>query len=231
MIDVDSIQVTLGGQAILDDISFCIHPGEFIGIIGPNGAGKTTLLRCLLNLQEPNSGTVTRGKGVTIGYVPQQSLRQSNPVPMSVLEIVMLGSAGDTARAKRALNEVSMTSYAKHRFAQLSGGQQQRVLIAKALASSPAVLFLDEPTTGIDELSQSDFYDTINELNNKGIAIVMVSHDIDVVLRQVGRVLLLNQSIRYDGTPNNFKIEDYLPSFYSAQHRLLHHHHRGETHA
>jgi len=224
LIDVDNLSIVLGAETVIDKLSFCIHSGEFIGLIGPNGAGKTTLLKALLGLVQPTRGKITKHSGV-IGYIPQRGFMHDNQVPMSVLEVVRLGSKGKAADAHAALEAVRMTEFANKRLAELSGGQQQRVLIAKALAAHPSLLILDEPTTGIDERSQTNFYQILSELKIKGIAIVMVSHDVDAVLNQVSRVICLNRSILYDGSPEHFEADKYLPNFYVAQHRLLHHQH------
>lgn len=120
-----------------------------------------------------------------------------------------------------------MHDFAKRPFTQLSGGQQQRVLIAKALAGNPSFLILDEPTTGIDENSQANFYKLLEDLNHKGIGIVMVSHDVDAVLRQVSRVICLNRTILYDGAPEHFEAERYMSQLYAEKHKLLHHKHGG----
>ncbi len=231
LVDIDNLTVQFGGQNIVERASLCIHAGEFIGIIGPNGAGKTTLLRSLLQLQKPTKGSITVKPNIRIGYVPQRGVVQDPAVPMSVFEVVRLGVRGDADKAREALAEMGIEKIADRRITELSGGQQQKVLIAKELAVEPDIIFLDEPTTGIDEASQRDFYETIHRLHASGIAIVMVSHDIDVVLQRVERVIFINQTIRYDGVPDQFKIEAYLPSFYAGQHRLLHHHHKGAAHA
>lgn len=203
-----------------------MHPGEFIGVIGPNGAGKTTLLRVLLRLQRPTAGDINVASK-RIGYVPQRAAIHNSQVPVSVREVVGLGSAG---MALRALAEVGMEGMADRPFTQLSGGQQQRVLIAKALAGEPELLILDEPTTGIDERSQTEFYDILRRLQAKGITLIMVSHDIDVVLQLVTRVICVNGGILYDGPAEHFEADEYLPKFFTAQHRILHHQH-GAPHA
>ncbi|HKX73187.1 MAG TPA: metal ABC transporter ATP-binding protein [Candidatus Saccharimonadales bacterium] len=224
LIDLDNVSLAFGGQTVLDDVSLCIHQGEFIGIIGPNGAGKTTLLKVMLGLLKHGAGSVKKYAGA-IGYVPQRSAMHDSPIPISVLEVALLGSRGNKAKAHAALAAVHMANTASKRFTTLSGGQQQRVLIAKALAGDPAVLFLDEPTTGIDERSQAEFYHILAGLQKEGLAIVMVSHDVDTVLSQVMRVVCLNRSIVYDGPPEHFEADKYLPRLYNAQHRMLHHHH------
>jgi zinc transport system ATP-binding protein len=208
------------------DASFCLHTGEFVGLIGPNGAGKTTLLRVLLGLLKPTAGEV-RVATKRIGYIPQHAAIHNGQVPMSVLEVISLGSQSG---AQQALQEVGMAEFAARPFTNLSGGQQQRVLIAKALAGNPDLLILDEPTTGIDERSQTEFYDVLQHLQSKGITIIMVSHDIDAVLQLVTRVICVNGAILYDGPAEHFEAEEYLPKFYTTQHRLLHHKH-GVGHA
>jgi zinc transport system ATP-binding protein len=124
-----------------------------------------------------------------------------------------------------------MTDSAHKRFTELSGGQQQRVAIAKALAMQPDILMLDEPTTGIDEHSQTAFYDMLGGLQQQGMTIIMVSHDVDTVLKLVTRVVCLNGTVAYDGPPAHFEADKYLPNVYKEQHVLLHHHHEGGQHA
>lgn len=225
LIDVDNVSVKFGTQVILDTLSFCVHEAEFIGLIGPNGAGKTTLLRVLLGLLHPTQGAVTVQKK-KIGYIPQQGARMDSQVPISVREVVGLGARSPHKEIDHFLDNVGMKEYASHRFDELSGGQQQRVLIAKAIAAKPRVLILDEPTTGIDESSQAAFYQTLEQLQSQKITIIMVSHDIDAVLATVDRVICLNHRILYDGVPEAFETGQYLPDFYSAKHRQLHHNHK-----
>lgn len=224
LIDVDNVHVRFGAETALLSVSFCIHQGEFVGLIGPNGAGKTTLLRVVLGLLRPSTGQVRR-QDATIGYIPQRGDLYNGTVPISVLEVVKLGSRGSATAALRALSDVHMQDMAGRRFTELSGGQQQRVAIAKALASNADILILDEPTTGIDERSQASFYELLRSLQGKGITIVMVSHEVDTVLKLVTRVICLNQTVLYDGPPQHFEADKYLPKMYKAQHMQLHHHH------
>ncbi len=227
LFEVSGVGVRLGNNVVLEDISFCIHTGEFIGLIGPNGAGKTTLLRILLGLMVPTQGLVSK-RPQNIGYAPQRGYTHENQVPISVLEVVKLGSLGDRERANQALLDVGMQGVSKKRFTELSGGQQQRVLIAKALAANPTILMLDEPTTGVDNNSQTEFFDTLSQLHKKGIAIIMVSHDIDTVLKMVTQVICLNRTILYNGPSAHFEADKYLPRIYNHRHVLLHHNHRGD---
>ncbi len=226
LIDADNITVRLGGELAVDQVSVCIHAGEFIGLIGPNGAGKTTLLRTLLGLITPTTGTIDRQKAA-YDYVPQRGNLYNGITPLSVLEVVKLGSRGNETKAREALRAVRIADLAHKSFSALSGGQQQRVAIAKALAANADVLILDEPTSGIDEHSQQEFYDILRTLQNRGITIIMVSHEVDTVLRLVTRVICLNRSVLYDGLPEHFEADKYLPAVYKNQHLQLHHHHGG----
>lgn len=226
-IDVDNIVVRFGAQNVLDNVSLCVHKGEFIGLIGPNGAGKTTLLRALLGLLEPEAGAVAR-PGAVLGYVPQRGALYDGTVPISVLEVVRLGATGASKHdAMQALRMVRMEAEAGKRFTELSGGQQQRVTIAKALAARADVLILDEPATGIDEHSQTAFYELLGSLHQSGTTIIMVSHEVDTVLKLVTRVICLNGSVVYDGSPEHFEADKYLPQTYAKYHRQLHHRHGG----
>jgi len=229
LIDVDDATVKFGSLTIIDRLSLGIHQGEFVGLIGPNGAGKTTFLRAILGLQELTSGSI-KLSGATMSYIPQQGAQYNAIVPISVLEVVKLGCNGSSNKALEALQSVDMAETASKRFNELSGGQQQRVTIAKALASNADIIFLDEPTTGIDERSQREFFALLKTLQEKGITIVMVSHEVDTVLTLVTRVICLNRTIVYDGPPEHFEADKYLPKFYKERHVQLHHHH-GEMHA
>lgn len=228
LIDVDNVSLALGGETILDNISLGIVPGEFIGVVGPNGSGKSSLLRVMLGLWKQDSGRISRRK-TKIGYIPQRGYAKDNQVPMSVFEVVCLGSRGNKSLARESLQAVGMLESAKKRINALSGGQQQRVLIAQALAGQPDILILDEPTTGIDESSQHRFYEILKNLHKGGMTIIMVSHDVDMVLKTVTRVICINHAIIYDGQPEHFEPDEYMPKLYGDWHRQLHHQHDDPT--
>ena len=227
---VDSVQlraqqvgVSFGTDEVLRDVSFAIREGEFIGLVGQNGSGKTTLLRVMLGLLQPTTGTAERQNGV-IGYVPQRGQLYNGIVPMSVLEVVALGSNGDRAKAHDALQQVSMNTFSHRNFNELSGGQQQRVVIAKALASGARVLVLDEPTTGVDEASKAEFYTLLQRLHRDGHTIIMVSHDIDSVVLLVSRIIFLNRQIVYDGPSDQFDLDYHILSQFGAKAHREHDH-------
>ena len=211
-----AINVSFGTDTVLHDVSFSIRSGEFIGLVGQNGSGKTTLLRVLLGLLEPTSGHAERSTKA-IGYVPQRGQLYSGIVPISVIEVVMLGSGGDKNAARKALMNVGLEGFERRSFNELSGGQQQRVVIAKALASNATVLILDEPTTGIDEASKAEFYTLLQRLHKDRHTIIMVSHDIDSVVLLVSRIIFLHHTILYDGSPAAFDLDYHMLAQFGAQ--------------
>jgi zinc transport system ATP-binding protein len=214
-LSAQNVSVIFGADVALRDVSFTIRKGEFVGLVGQNGSGKTTLLRVLLGLLRPTTGQAGVHQA-TVGYVPQRGQLYSGIVPMSVLEVVGLGSRGNKAKARQALKSVGMEEFEGQRFNALSGGQQQRVVIAKALASGANVLILDEPTTGVDKANQAEFYKLLKRLHHGGHTIVMVSHDVDSVMSLVSRVICLNRQIVYDGSPKEFDSEHHLRSLYAV---------------
>lgn len=208
-LSAQSVGVMFGTEAALRNVSFTINSGEFIGLVGQNGSGKTTLLRVLLGLLRPTEGRA-ENSGTIIGYVPQRGQLYNGIVPISVLEVVRLGSKGNKEEAKKALKSVGMSAFARRNFSELSGGQQQRIVIAKALASGARILILDEPTTGVDKTSQAEFYSLLKKLHSEGRTIIMVSHDVDSVVKLVSRIICLNRTVVYDGPPEHFNSEHHL---------------------
>ncbi len=245
IIHAEEISFQYRHDHVLDHVSFDIHQGEFVGIIGPNGSGKTTLLKILLGLLQPQTGVLTVfDKEVKvgqhsdrIGYIPQKVTQLETRFPITVEEVVMLGRVGrkklwqrmnsdDSLAVEQALSEVQMLPLRHRLITDLSGGQQQRVFIAKALAAQPELLLLDEPTVGVDVESQEEFYALLAKLHReKGLTIVIVSHDIDVVMNEVDTVLCLNRTLVYHGTPKEFIKEDYLEKLYGKERRFILHNH------
>lgn len=210
VIDFNNVSFGYESNLILKDISFSIMPGESIGIIGPNGGGKTTLLKLILGFLSPQSGQVSiYGKSPNevlsaIGYVPQAMLFDRQ-FPISVYELVLSGrlsrlpwygiySASDHKAANEALARVELESFAHVPFGNLSGGQAQRALIARALASEPKILLLDEPTANVDAKAESYIYSLLKGLEGK-MTVLMVTHDLNAVIEQVQRVLCVQKSV------------------------------------
>jgi zinc transport system ATP-binding protein len=229
------------GTPVLIDIDFTIEEGDFLAIIGPNGSGKTTLVKLVLGLLRPTSGEVEifgrrpsdfadRRK---VGYVPQKATHIDPFFPASVEEVVGMALlsgplSGREARARvhRALDEVGMAEFAGGPVSRLSGGQQQRVFIARALVTSPRILFLDEPTTGVDAETQDSFYEMLHRLNrSEGLTIVLVTHDIGIVNKHVNRVACLNQRLVYHGDHEGFcRSEAFREMIAHGNHLIAHEH-------
>lgn len=245
LIVIKNISFSYGHTRVLDNVSFPINRGDFLSIIGPNGSGKTTLVKIILGLLAPSKGEIQiMGKPVSefsdwqkVGYVPQKATHVDPFFPVSVREVVRMGLVAqtDTPLFKRkdelkiirdALVRVGMENFMNWRIGKLSGGQQQRVFIARAIVNHPLLLFLDEPTTGVDSETQSHFYDMLDTLNKKeSITIVLVTHDIGIVNRHVSRVACLNQNLVYHGTHKEFCQSDMFKKMLAEGHHIVSHSH------
>lgn len=208
VVQVEKVGFRYDREMVLEQISFAIPRGDFLGIIGPNGSGKTTLLKIMLGLLEPTEGKVKlfgqsahrlrdRSK---LGYVPQTAGSVVRQFPLTVEETVaMVGGKKDIGEV---LQLVGMEEHRRRLLSELSGGQQQRVFIARALATNPELLVLDEPTVGVDQEAQSQFYALLRKLNEEEkLTLVLVSHDIDVVAHEVKHLVCLNCRVVYHGEP------------------------------
>ncbi|MBM3323296.1 metal ABC transporter ATP-binding protein [candidate division WOR-3 bacterium] len=215
----EGVTVAYPHSVALEDVSFELGQGEFLGIIGPNGSGKTTLLRVVLGLERPAAGKATVldavGSGLAsvrrrIGYVPQR--RSIDPrFPVSAFDAALMGVYGsvgllrrplaaDRARVRAALDAVGLTDMAGHVAGHLSGGQQQRLLIARALAQEPEILLLDEPTSAVDVSTRQAIVELVHKLHaERGLTTLYVTHDINEVLPCLDKVMYLNRTVRAFG--------------------------------
>lgn len=197
--------VSLGGRHVVDGATLSVSPGEFVGLLGPNGAGKTTLLRALLGLV-PASGQ--RELTGLAGYVPQRH-EFAWDFPITVGRCVVGGRTGlhpwrrptraDYRAAAEALEAVGLTELARRPIAALSGGQRQRVLIARALATHPDVLLLDEPFTGLDAPTTESLLALFQALSLSGTAIVMSTHNLIEAAHACPRLVLFRRRVLADG--------------------------------
>lgn len=201
LIEAQGLTVRLDGHEVLTGVSMRVKAGEIVTILGPNGSGKSTLLRALLGILPLAAGTVTRAKGLRVGYVPQR-LAVDRTLPMTVRRFLSLPVRVGDAEATAALARVGVPDVATRQMGELSGGQFQRVLLARALLARPQVLILDEPTQGLDQPGEAAFYRLIEEVRREtGVAVLMVSHDLHVVMAASDRVICLNGHICCEGTP------------------------------
>ena len=193
---VSNLRVKLQNQILLDNISFNAAKGTTLAIVGPNGAGKTVLFRTLLNLV-PHTGSIEWAEKVKIGYVPQYVT--VSDVPMSVKEFLSIGNG---VNLENALSMVRLndTAILNKRLGVLSGGQLRRVLIAWALNDHPKVLFLDEPTTGVDMDSEEPIYLMLNDIKKtEKMTIFLITHNIHIVQEYADDLLALNKCVTFCG--------------------------------
>jgi ABC-type Mn2+/Zn2+ transport system ATPase subunit len=219
LVEAEHVSFAYGGTPVIEDVSLAVHAGEFVALVGPNGSGKSTLLRVLLGLLSPSSGRVRLFGGppdrvdrARIGYVPQRPSLDPE-VPATVEEIVLSGRlprAGwwrrprreDLAHVRHALESVGLAELARTPLAELSGGQQQRAFIARAFASEPDLLLLDEPIAGVDAESQRRFRDSLAHLiEEHGAGVLLVSHELSAVAQDLDRVVVLKRRVLFDGPP------------------------------
>ena len=205
------------GESVASNLSFQVNKGDYLCIVGENGAGKSTLIKTLLGLISPMNGTIDSGEGLKpfeIGYLPQQTVVQRD-FPASVWEIVLSGTLAQCGRnpfyskkqkviAKRNMRKMDIWDLRKKCYRNLSGGQQQRVLLARALCAASKVLLLDEPVSGLDPKVTADLYQLIAKLNQEGISIIMVSHDVQAI-EYASHVLHIAKKKSFYGTK-----EDYI---------------------
>lgn len=245
LVSIEGVSFSFGTTQVLVDVAFSIMPDDFLAIIGPNGSGKTTLLKIILGILHPASGAVRlMGEDVKhfshwerLGYVPQKATHIDPFFPASVREVVAMGLLSqkrfprlvkrqDERAIDEALKKVNMQKLKNRRIGELSGGQQQRVFIARAIVNNPDILFLDEPTTGVDAETQARFYDMLDELNRThGITVVLITHDIGVITRHARKVACLNQRLVFHGTHEDFCNSGVVQEILRGDYHLVCHRH------
>jgi len=242
--DVKNLSFSVRGQDILSKISLEIFNGEYVAIIGPNGGGKTTLIRMLLGLEKPTTGEVRLfGKKLKnfnewykIGFVPQRASHVDANFPATVEDIVKMGrvakrgiftgfSKEDSQMVQDAMKKMDILHLKDKMVGTLSGGQRQRTMIARALASSPEILILDEPNTGVDAVSQQRFYKLLSKLNKEeNITIVFITHDVGVIADDIGRLFTINQKATICNNPKEALSCEDMTELYGIEAHLLHNH-------
>ncbi len=245
IIEVKDVSFAYGEELVLENVNLNIHKGDYLGIIGPNGGGKTTLLKIMLGLLTPKTGSVkmfdqeikTFKDWYKVGYVPQKVTSFDVNFPATVYEVAAMGRYGkkglfrgldkaDKKIIEDSLKHVEMLEFKDRIIGDLSGGQQQKVFIARALAASPEVIFLDEPTAGVDIPSQDQFYELLKKLNHElELTLVLVSHDIEAVVSEVTEIAFVNKAVTYDDNPIDIK-GGKLQKLYGDKKHVFHQHHQ-----
>jgi zinc transport system ATP-binding protein len=237
-ISCEDLTVILRGRTILENVTFELEAGGFMGLIGPNGGGKSVLLRTIAGLMPPASGKVSifgktphEGRSL-IGWVPQFA-RFEQDMPVRVLNVVLTGllrknggffgyGAEQKNTALKVIADVGLEGHEGAQVGKLSGGQMQRVLIARALVSNPKLLLLDEPTASLDTVVGKSFYELLSRLSEH-MTIVLVSHDLSVMAREVRTIACLNRTLHYH---NDKEIpESAITAAYGCPVELLAHGH------
>ncbi len=220
LLGAGDVSFAYGEGIVLDRVNIEVRRGEFVALVGPNGSGKTTLLKLLLGLLEPQGGGVElfgappgrfRERG-RLGYVPQRPALAAG-VPATVEEVVAAGRLAarpwwrrpgpeDAEHIEHALGAVDLLASRGRRVSELSGGQQQRTFIARAMASDPELLVLDEPVAGVDATSQRRFRSSlVHHARVHDGAVLLVSHELGAVAGDLDRVVVLKGDVRFDGPP------------------------------
>lgn len=221
LLSFENMAIGYDNNPIVENLSFAIDKGDYLVILGENGAGKSTLLKTMLGLIKPLAGKIVFSpevKKTEIGYLPQQTVVQRD-FPASVWEIVLSGclarngikpfySKQDKLLAESNIKKLGLEELKKRCYRELSGGQQQRVLLARALCSSDKILVLDEPVTGLDPKVTSQLYEIIDSLNQEGMTIVMISHDLQT-LNHANKVLHIGKETFFGDKESYLKSKDY----------------------
>ena len=220
LLNVDNLSISYDGKKILENISFSVEEADFLVIFGENGSGKSSLVKALLALKEHSSGKISFAKDFNryeIGYLPQTTQIQCD-FPASAGEVVISGCLNrmkgkafygkkEKEAAEKNMKLLGIENLRKQSFSTLSGGQRQRVLLARALCAAERLILLDEPTACLDPSAAADFYELIMKINQSGIAVIMISHDVHSSLSVAKHILQLGaSSVLFYGTPAEYEL-------------------------
>lgn len=245
LVETKNLSLNVGSQSIVSNVSTKILQGDYTAIIGPNGGGKTTLVRLILGLDKKSSGDVLLfGEKIKkfkqwskIAYVPQNVSHVDRNFPATVKEIVRMGRSPlkkgwhrftkeDETIINESMIKLDVKDIEDKLIGELSGGQRQRVMIARALASDPQLLILDEPNTGVDMVSQKKFYTLLKELNEKdGLTIIFITHDLGVIADDIKNVICINQTLLACSNPHEILSCSAMSELYGVDAHVMHHHH------
>ena len=238
IVEIKAVTCGYEKQRVLTDVSLTIMPGDFVGLLGPSGSGKTTLLRTVLGAVDLYEGEVlvngvaTTKKRPRVGYVPQLETIDWN-FPVTVQEVVMMGRTmenklfpwyrkAEKDQAAEMMGRLGILDLADRHIRELSGGQQQRVFLARALISSPQLLLLDEPTSGVDIKTRDDVMHLLHDLNHDGVTIIITTHEINAVAVHLPWIVCLAGRILAEGPPSEVITTEVLRLTYGAEMPVIH---------
>ncbi|MBQ2973464.1 MAG: metal ABC transporter ATP-binding protein [Clostridia bacterium] len=221
LINVNGVSLGYEGKPIVTDLNFSVNKGDYLCIVGENGSGKSTLMKTLLGQKNVLSGKIEFSDGLKqkeIGYLPQQTQVQKD-FPASVKEVILSGclnscglrpfySKKQKDNAAQIMKKLGISDLANKCYRELSGGQQQRVLLARALCATKKLLVLDEPVAGLDPVVTKNLYRLISNINNEGITVIMVSHDIHAAIEFASHILHIGNKPLFFGTKEEYKTSD-----------------------
>ena len=236
VVSIKNLSFSYNSHPALEDVSLTINHKDFVWVVGPNGGGKTTLLRLILGLLHPQRGTIkVLGEEPSqarsdIGYMPQFA-QLDDKFPISVFDVTLMGRLGnghtigpfrnnDRKIAEKTLKQVGLYDLRQRRFSALSGGQQRRLLIARALASEPKLLLLDEPTANLDQVAEKELFELLRQLNER-LTIILVSHEPAFVLDFVKRVVCVNRHVTEH--PTSAVDGEFMGDLYRGELRMVRH--------
>ncbi len=239
VIKVKNMSFGFDANLVIDNVSFSVEKGDYLGIIGPNGSGKSTLIKLILGILKPVTGEIyicgqninRFNKWSSLGYISQKANSFNSGFPATVEEVVGANLYSKISFLKRhklksklknqierALELVDMKDHIDIMIGNLSGGQQQRVFIARALVSNPDIIFLDEPTSGVDVKSEEALYCLLAKLNRElGITLVMVTHDISAITTHANKLICLGSQGLFMHDPDEEFTKEYLSDLYGYE--------------
>ena len=238
LVEIRGLSCGYERQKVLDGVDLQILRGDFVGLLGPSGSGKTTLLKAMLGAVDVYEGEVlvegvraTEGRR-RIGYVPQLETIDWN-FPVTVREVVMMGRTmqnrffpwfrrEERELAEHMMEQLGILELAGRHIRNLSGGQQQRAFLARALVSSPSLLLLDEPTSGVDVKTRDDVMHLLHDLNHEGVTIVITTHEINAVAVHLPRLVCMAGRVLAEGTPYDVITTEVLRQTYGAEMPVIH---------
>ena len=248
LVEINGLSCGYEKQRVLERVDLQIMRGDFVGLLGPSGSGKTTLLRSMLGAVDVYEGevlvdgvvTLSLSKGQKrprIGYVPQLETIDWN-FPVTVREVVMMGRTMENRffpwfrrlekeLADRMMDQLGILHLAGRHIRELSGGQQQRAFLARALVSSPSLLLLDEPTSGVDVKTRDDVMHLLHDLNHEGVTIIITTHEINAVAVHLPWLAVLHSNdgagrILAEGPPSQVITSEILYQTYGADMPVIH---------